>query len=346
MPRREDATVSDRCSPRHETTRGGGLRAEKKGRSYDRNQCQGFVAPRLLRPGRHRRRRSRRGRTGRLLPGAQSDAAAPATSKTCTVRYGHRDLRVGGRAQPITDIASTVDTDILVIGAGPCRLRLRVLAAAENGGKVTVVGDNGQLQRPRRRLRRHQLPAAWNQLDVKVDKVNAKQHWIAQCASRTNEGSCSSSSSTTPRIASNWLLDIVRGRRAASAMVGAFYSHDDVYRRAARLPVVLIIPEEAGLTSTGHRRRRAVLQLDAVASRRRVRVRLSLPCRLVQDDSGKVCRLHLPARPPTATCSTTPPRASCCATGDIGGEHRRCARPTLPSAPSTASPAASTPRPA
>ena len=32
-----------------------GLRAEKKGRSYDRNQCQGFVAPRLLRPGRHRR---------------------------------------------------------------------------------------------------------------------------------------------------------------------------------------------------------------------------------------------------------------------------------------------------
>ena len=40
--------------------------------------------------------------------------------------------------EPITDIASTVDTDILVIGAGLAGCACAA-AAAEKGGKVTVV---------------------------------------------------------------------------------------------------------------------------------------------------------------------------------------------------------------
>ena len=40
--------------------------------------------------------------------------------------------------EPITDIAETVDTDILVIGAGLSGCAC-ACSAAENGGKVTVV---------------------------------------------------------------------------------------------------------------------------------------------------------------------------------------------------------------
>ena len=87
--------------------------------------------------------------------------------------------------EPITDIAKTVDTDILVIGAGLAGCAM-ACSAAENGGKVTVVektsswnGRGGGFGAINSRY--------MDELGIKVDKVNAKQHWIAQCASRANE---------------------------------------------------------------------------------------------------------------------------------------------------------------
>ena len=87
-----------------------------------------------------------------------------------------------------------------------------------------------------------------DELGIEVDKVNAKQHWIAQCASRANEDLIVKFFNSSEE-ASNWLLakaEAVGG----SAMVGAFYSHDDVYAEQPGYHM-LMIPEEAGLTSTG-----------------------------------------------------------------------------------------------
>ena len=148
--------------------------------------------------------------------------------------------------EPITDIASTVDTDILVIGAGLAGCACAA-AAAEKGGKVTVVektssfnGRGGGFGAINSRY--------MEELGVKVDKVNAKQHWIAQCASRANEDLIVKFFNNSEE-ASNWLLDKCEAL-GGSAMVGAFYSHDDVYAEQPGYHM-LMIPEEAGLTSTG-----------------------------------------------------------------------------------------------
>ena len=109
--------------------------------------------------------------------------------------------------EPITDIASTVDTDILVIGAGLSGCACAA-AAAEKGGKVTVVektgsfnGRGGSFGAINSRYMEAQ--------NIVVDKVNAKQHWIAQCASRTNEDLIVKFFNNSEE-ASNWLIDKCR----------------------------------------------------------------------------------------------------------------------------------------
>lgn len=79
--------------------------------------------------------------------------------------------------EPITDIASTVDADILIIGAGIAGCAC-ACSAAEKGGSVTVVekspswnGRGGGFGAINSRY--------MDELGIKVDKVNAKQHWIA-----------------------------------------------------------------------------------------------------------------------------------------------------------------------
>lgn len=185
------------------------------------------------------------------------------------------------KPEPITDIANTVDTDILVIGAGLAGCAC-ACSAAENGGKVTVV----------------EKTSSWNgrgggfgainsrymeELGIKVDKVNAKQHWIAQCASRVNEDLLVKFFNNSEE-ASNWLLDKCEAL-GGTAMVGAFYSHDDVYAEQPGYHM-LNIPAEAGLTSTGFAGAELCYN-DAVAAGAEF-VFDSPAVQLVQDDSGKV----------------------------------------------------------
>ena len=76
-------------------------------------------------------------------PAPQSDAAAPATTGDTTMpATGTATYEWEIAPEPITDIASTVDTDILVIGAGLSGCACAA-AAAEKGGKVTVVEKTG-----------------------------------------------------------------------------------------------------------------------------------------------------------------------------------------------------------
>lgn len=110
--------------------------------------------------------------------------------------------------------------------------------------------------------------------NIVVDKVNAKQHWIAQCASRTNEDLIVKFFNNSEE-ASNWLIDKCEAL-GGSAMVGAFYSHDDVYAEQPGYHMFMI-PEEAGLTSTGFAGARAVLP-GRRERRRRVRGSIPLPC--------------------------------------------------------------------
>lgn len=174
--------------------------------------------------------------------GATAAVAAGAGLAGCSPAASAGDVKAGGDAagsaaaggetqyawevvpDPITDVTSTVDTDILVIGAGLAGCACAA-AAAEKGGKVTVVektsswnGRGGGFGA----INSHYM----DELGIEVDKVNAKQHWIAQCASRANEDLIVKFFNSSEE-ASNWLLakaEAVGG----SAMVGAFYSHDDV----------------------------------------------------------------------------------------------------------------------
>ncbi|MBR2835303.1 MAG: FAD-dependent oxidoreductase [Coriobacteriales bacterium] len=147
--------------------------------------------------------------------------------------------------EPITDIVKTVETEVLIIGAGIAGCAC-ACSAAENGAKVICVeksekwnGRGGGFGAIKSRY--------MDKLEgCVVDKVNAKQHWIAQCASRANEDLISKFFNDSEE-ASNWLLDKAEAV-GAFVMVGAFYSHDDVY---AEQPGYHMVMGGQGLESAG-----------------------------------------------------------------------------------------------
>lgn len=161
---------------------------------------------------------------------------------------------------PITDIQETLETDILIIGAGLSGLAT-ACAAAEAGGKVIVVEKTAQ----------------WNgrgggfgaikskymdELGITVDRPRAKAHWIAQCGSRINEELVSKFFNYSEE-ASNWLLEKAE-KVGCSVMVGAFYSQDDVYAEEPGYHMVMGGTLE-GIDDTAFRPA-ALLYLDAVAA--------------------------------------------------------------------------------
>lgn len=173
--------------------------------------------------------------------GSSSSGSSSATQAAGTAQY---EWEIAPDA--ITDIKETVETDILIIGAGLSGCAC-ACSAVENGGKVTVVekteswqGRGGGFGA----INSHYM----DELGITVDKVNAKQHWIAQCASRANEDLIVKFFNNSEE-ASNWFLAKAEAL-GCSAMVGAFYSHDDVYAEQPGYHM-LILPEDTKLTSTG-----------------------------------------------------------------------------------------------
>ena len=215
---------------------------------------------------------------------------------------------------PITDVASTVDTDILVIGAGLAGCAT-ACAAAEAGGTVTVVektsswnGRGGGFGTINSRY--------MDELGIKVDKVNAKQHWIAQCASRANEDLIVKFFNHSEE-ASNWLLDKVEAL-GGSAMVGAFYSHDDVYAEQPGYHM-LILPEDAGLTSTGFAGAE-ILYNDAVAAG--ARFVFDSPAVQLVEEGGAVTGCICDTADGYVRYNASKGVVLC--TGDIGGDAEMC----------------------
>lgn len=190
------------------------------------------------------------GATAAVAAGAASlSACAPAaptqtetnTSQTAATQYEWEAMPAA-----ITDIVETVETDILVIGAGLAGCAT-ACSAAEAGGKVIVVektsswnGRGGGFGAINSRYMKEQ--------GIVVDKVNAKQHWIAQCGSRANEDLIVKFFNHS-EVASDWLLSKAEAENCF-VMVGAFYSHDDVYAEQPGYHMVMA-PQDSKLTSTG-----------------------------------------------------------------------------------------------
>ena len=215
--------------------------------------------------------------------------------------------------EPITDIAKTVNADILVIGAGISGCAC-ACAAAEKGGQVTVVektsswnGRGGGFGAIKSRY--------LDELGIKVDKVNAKQHWIAQCASRANEDLIVKFFNNSEE-ASNWLLDKAEAA-GCSVMVGAFYSHDDVYAEQPGYHMVMA-PEGSGMKSTGFVGAE-LLYNDAVKAG--AEFVFDSPAEQLVTESGKVTG---------AICKTKEgyvqyvAKKTVLCTGDIGGNRDMC----------------------
>ena len=161
--------------------------------------------------------------------------------------------------EPITEFAAEVDTDILIIGAGLAGNATACAAAEQGTGKkITVVekteswvGRGGGFGAIKSKYMDEQ--------GIVVDKVNGKQHWIAQCASRANEDLITRFFNDS-ETASNWLLEKAE-RHGCFIMVGAFYSHDDVYAEQPGYHMCMNVGDE--LKSTGFVGSE-VLYLDAV----------------------------------------------------------------------------------
>ena len=86
-----------------------------------------------------------------VAAGAGLAGCAPSADKKTTEAVGAADSTAQYEwekaPEPISDIAETVDTDILVIGAGLSGCAC-ACSAAENGGKVTVVEKTESWQGP------------------------------------------------------------------------------------------------------------------------------------------------------------------------------------------------------
>lgn len=110
------------------------------------------------------------------------------------------------KPEPITDIAETVDTEVLVIGAGYSGTCC-ALNAAENGTKVILVekdnvpnghgvGGTGAVG-----------SRALDELGIKLDKSIEMERWVATCGGRCRESLVGKWFRESERCM-NWLLDL------------------------------------------------------------------------------------------------------------------------------------------
>lgn len=132
------------------------------------------------------------------------------------------------KPEPITDIAETVDTEVLVIGAGYSGTCC-ALNAAENGTKVILVekdnvpnghgvGGTGAVG-----------SRALDELGIKLDKSIEMERWVATCGGRCRESLVGKWFRESERCM-NWLLDLAESD-GAKCMV-TVGSHSTVHPEA------------------------------------------------------------------------------------------------------------------
>jgi succinate dehydrogenase/fumarate reductase flavoprotein subunit len=139
----------------------------------------------------------------------------------------------------ITDFAETIDTEILIIGAGMSGLAT-ACSAAESGAKVTVVekcpnfnGRGGGFGAINSRY--------MEAVGATFDKPDAYAHWVAQTGSRATEPLIAKFFRDSER-ASNWVLDKVEAV-GGFVMVGDFFSKDTVWSEVPGYHMAMLVPD-------------------------------------------------------------------------------------------------------
>jgi succinate dehydrogenase/fumarate reductase flavoprotein subunit len=144
--------------------------------------------------------------------------------------------------EPITDFAETIDTEILIIGAGLSGLAT-ACSAVESGAKVTVVekcanfnGRGGGFGAINSRY--------MEAVGATFDKPDAYAHWVAQNGSRAHEPLIAKFFRDSER-ASNWMLDKTDAV-GAPVMVGDFFSKDTVWSEVPGYHMAFLMPPAEG----------------------------------------------------------------------------------------------------
>jgi succinate dehydrogenase/fumarate reductase flavoprotein subunit len=168
---------------------------------------------------------------------ASGGASAPATGNQTTTGYSWEQAPV-----PITDIASTVETEVLVIGAG-CSGLSTACAAAENGAKVVVVEKSDTLS-----LLAPSLGAAKSKVmdaeGVVIDKVYAQGQWNRTCANRADETLVNVFFEKSEG-AINWILEKNEKYGGMAVLNASHGVNSDIYPEG-RTQHFIMVPEEVG----------------------------------------------------------------------------------------------------
>jgi succinate dehydrogenase/fumarate reductase flavoprotein subunit len=141
--------------------------------------------------------------------------------------------------EAITEFAETLETEVLIIGAGMSGLAT-ACSAAESGAKVTVVekcpnfnGRGGGFGAINSRY--------MEAVGATFDKPDAYAHWVAQCGSRSTETLIAKFFRDSER-ASNWMLDKIDAVGGA-VMVGDFFSKDTVWSEVPGYHMAFLMPD-------------------------------------------------------------------------------------------------------
>lgn len=110
------------------------------------------------------------------------------------------------KPEPITDIAETVETEVLVIGGGYSGTCC-ALNAAENGTKVTLVEKDTVLNGHGVGGTGAVASRALDQLGIKIDKPLEMERWVSTCGNRCRESLVGKWFRESERCM-NWLLDV------------------------------------------------------------------------------------------------------------------------------------------
>ncbi len=187
------------------------------------------------------------------------------------------------KPEPITDIAETVDTEVLVIGAGYSGTCC-ALNAAENGTKVILVekdnvpnghgvGGTGAVG-----------SRALDELGIKLDKSIEMERWVATCGGRCRESLVGKWFRESERCM-NWLLDLAESD-GAKCMV-TVGSHSTVHPEADCYHMI-----SGGKTTNDNMSIANYIEYLFIAKAEETGnfelVYNSPAVQLVQDDSGKV----------------------------------------------------------
>ncbi len=186
------------------------------------------------------------------------------------------------KPEAITDIAKTVDTEILVVGGGYAGCATAA-AAAEKGAKVILIEKDSKLHGNGVGGTGVMGSRILDKAGIKIDKVDAQKRWVKTCGGRCRE-SLVATFMRESEDAMNWLLDIAEPD-GCGVLITQNHSNDPVHKEDQTYHMLYggTTFDEVGMTVlTPHLLRKHAEKFGAEF------VYNTAAEQLVQDESGKV----------------------------------------------------------